>query len=1162
MPMFKTTAKQTQQPQTLKKKLMSALAMFLVATTLMTTTSYAWFVLSTAPEVTGIATNVGANGSLEIALLNAETYQDLSLIRAGAGTSMVSNNPSANNTWGNLVDLGYQEYGLSNLTLLPARLMVTGSEEAGFTVKTNLLAVPTYGFDGRVIELDEGTFSAVYQNSEFVYTGNQDYGVRAIGTSETGTAQSSALGIAKAQIPASIKRARNTTSGSLNESLLGLVVTKAMGGTYTDSDKKALNSMIGSLQDALDTIDYALRQGLIAYAASEIGNEDTFTTVKNRIDAAEDLSALLNDMTEVTVVPGTFATWVGKLSDMQNALNRSSNALASMTGGSYTWDQVSAVLNPLLNMNEIYTADDRAFINIPVNELQGMLGGDPIQLTLKPGAGIYADVADFTGNYTTNEMAYSFMGARVSAYVTTVSEVNPSYLNVMDEEIQSKEAAGGGEEVTEMPLDNTYGYAIDMAFRCNAADPDLVLQTSAIQRVYSDSESGSTQGGGSYMAFSSQDADFTRDQMLALMDALRVAFVDDQGSILSVAKLNITSATTEDGMTKAPLYLYDFTFEPGEDGGLLVSFGERLREDNVITDLQQNVAKAVTAVVWLDGDIVDNTMVSATVAESLNGVMNLQFATNAQLVPANDDDVKNWIANAEIKTLMNTALDPANEIGAAYAAGQGTWTTASWNAFAAAYERLDALSAEANPGEIQIRNAANDLAAAYVALVNVSKAAINEQVTQLRNEMGTSQDVSGYIVNGELITEWDGTEEWFGDATKATPVYGVDYMNNNLDGGEGAQTPKYSDESWNNVANALYKAEMVAGKADATDEEVDAALTELETAKKALTYQVAFMPYEYKETIYYKTAYDADVDDVYGDWYDSSFNRIYSEVLMLNLNAYAVPATLVNVNGTAYMQNDVDTITLDVSFLESVYPELRDARVKGVGWTGIDSNFFTAMMSSNHQIILQDLVASAPAGVDTTTASNLISSFTGGTKPTADEANAEIVSLSAKINAANAEEGYAPDNFYRIPGGNAEDIVYGQYTDLTLKYNGAMGKTTITAVILTEDGVVSKVTKEITIYDKADGLTASTESVTVEEGKTFELSVELMYTLDPTVSETISSYTWASDDTTTATVASDGTVTGVKAGSTTISVSVVTKEGNTYVIENIPVTVTAVTPAP
>lgn len=60
-----------------RKKLMGAVAMLLVASIMVVSSTYAWFTLSTAPEITGISTSVGANGNLEIALLNSDTAGDL-----------------------------------------------------------------------------------------------------------------------------------------------------------------------------------------------------------------------------------------------------------------------------------------------------------------------------------------------------------------------------------------------------------------------------------------------------------------------------------------------------------------------------------------------------------------------------------------------------------------------------------------------------------------------------------------------------------------------------------------------------------------------------------------------------------------------------------------------------------------------------------------------------------------------------------------------------------------------------------------------------------------------------------------------------------------------------------------------------------------------------
>ena len=108
----------------LKRKLLAAVSMLLVSTILMTATSYAWLVLSVAPEVTGITTNVGANGALEIVLLTTETRENLDLIRTSTDLSLKGRNPDANNTWGNLVDVSYAEYGLSDIMLMPSRLFL------------------------------------------------------------------------------------------------------------------------------------------------------------------------------------------------------------------------------------------------------------------------------------------------------------------------------------------------------------------------------------------------------------------------------------------------------------------------------------------------------------------------------------------------------------------------------------------------------------------------------------------------------------------------------------------------------------------------------------------------------------------------------------------------------------------------------------------------------------------------------------------------------------------------------------------------------------------------------------------------------------------------------------------------------------------------------
>ena len=139
-----------------RQKLLAAIALLLISAIVLGGASFAWITLSTAPEVRGISTNISANGSLEIALLNADTRADLDKIDTLIGQSLAGGAKGANNTWGNLVDLSDQGYGLSNIALLPARLNAVEAND-GYMLNAGLLSVPTYGHDGRIIDLTDNT---------------------------------------------------------------------------------------------------------------------------------------------------------------------------------------------------------------------------------------------------------------------------------------------------------------------------------------------------------------------------------------------------------------------------------------------------------------------------------------------------------------------------------------------------------------------------------------------------------------------------------------------------------------------------------------------------------------------------------------------------------------------------------------------------------------------------------------------------------------------------------------------------------------------------------------------------------------------------------------------------------------------------------------------
>ena len=109
-----------------KRKVFISVCSLLLCFALLVTSSYAWIVLTKAPEIIGIHTQVGANGSLEIALLNDATYSDPASIRSRVGDSMVAANAVESNlSWGNVIDLTDPGYGLDKIVMIPARLNVT-----------------------------------------------------------------------------------------------------------------------------------------------------------------------------------------------------------------------------------------------------------------------------------------------------------------------------------------------------------------------------------------------------------------------------------------------------------------------------------------------------------------------------------------------------------------------------------------------------------------------------------------------------------------------------------------------------------------------------------------------------------------------------------------------------------------------------------------------------------------------------------------------------------------------------------------------------------------------------------------------------------------------------------------------------------------------------
>lgn len=172
-------------PAGIRSKLMAAASMLMVGVIMMVSSTYAWFTLSTAPEVKNISTTVAGNGSLEIALMPTNgTFSGITAGAVGNGATVVVKNTK----WGNQIILSEDTatgdyYGLNSISLNPASLnykKADGDTEAKF-VADKPLAIATYGSDGRIAGLSAEKIGVKgkAENSKLFNTG--DYGVRAIG---------------------------------------------------------------------------------------------------------------------------------------------------------------------------------------------------------------------------------------------------------------------------------------------------------------------------------------------------------------------------------------------------------------------------------------------------------------------------------------------------------------------------------------------------------------------------------------------------------------------------------------------------------------------------------------------------------------------------------------------------------------------------------------------------------------------------------------------------------------------------------------------------------------------------------------------------------------------------------------------------------------------
>ena len=571
--------------------------MLLIASLMVVGSGYAWIVISTAPEVADIPITVGANGALEIKL------------------NIPANAEDRNSQFRNIIEFGQRaydgstnNYGLGGIHLLPAIL------KDGFA--DGYVQIPQYGYDGLVAGALENAMVGTYDEEEGFFYSNGTKGVRVIGTSSGVSERQLMFANAIKAASSAINSAKSNAQSSLRQqSFMSMVLKMTESNpTYSGEDLEVLNSMLTGLEKSVEKLEEAYKQLIFASAASDNGQEDIVSSLVQDLWGQEGLTLEAIAENEAIVV-GEYSVDVEEtvLAGIQALQTTKGNVEAARQAytdlnredDSFTSTEISPILDTLVNKDHILLNGEEISSDINISDILS----NGATITMLHDAGVYVEIADQVKDYN----VVISMGA-VSITMVADSTLENAYLPYALGEIE--EVGAPGADAATLPFENFYGYILDFVFKTNAENSHLLLQTEGVDRVNDENSSAETMGAGSFMQFNIvEGASITETQVRQIMSCFKIVFFyTETFTILGDAYLDVEHATTNaDGSVTAKLYM---------EG-----------EDQVIASLGQYAEEQISVLVCLDAERLENEHVSATTATSVTGILNLQFASDANLVP-------------------------------------------------------------------------------------------------------------------------------------------------------------------------------------------------------------------------------------------------------------------------------------------------------------------------------------------------------------------------------------------------------------------------------------------------------------------------------------------------------------------------------------------------
>lgn len=157
---------------------------------------------------------------------------------------------------------------------------------------------------------------------------------------------------------------------------------------------------------------------------------------------------------------------------------------------------------------------------------------------------------------------------------------------------------------------------------------------------YTISTTSTTQGSGSCYTFYAESP-VDQERSLNLLNSMKIAFVDENGELLTSAYMDTKRHFASAGKVTVPIVL--------DDASVIIGQDENGKNRYAITSLEQNVPKRISAIVYLDGRELTNDDVLA--AADIQGQMNIQFGSSAALVPLDNEKLFNSEFYAKVQNL-------------------------------------------------------------------------------------------------------------------------------------------------------------------------------------------------------------------------------------------------------------------------------------------------------------------------------------------------------------------------------------------------------------------------------------------------------------------------------------------------------------------------------